>query len=142
MVEKLLGILVAVFMILSFSMVGFASDQNMVGSSSNWKQLDRIANTEYAGIGAATKIGLTTCGAGEVYTGEVASVDRAVQSIVVNGFEGDKTINVSEAGMNGMPEINHFVYVKYAKTNGERIACSVSTVPKKVAWRDMEDELE
>ena len=140
MVEKLLTILVAVFMILSFSMVGFASDQNTVGRSSNWKQLDRIANAEYAGIGAATKIGLTTCSPGEVYTGEVASVDRAVQGIVVNGFEGDKTINVPEAAMNGMPEINHFVYVKYAKTNGERIACSVTTVPKKAAWRDMEDE--
>lgn len=60
--EKLTVLLVAVFMMFGFSMVGFVSDQNTVRSSSNWKQLDRIANTEYAGIGEATKIGLASGG--------------------------------------------------------------------------------
>jgi hypothetical protein len=65
--EKVLMLLVAVFMVFGFSMVGFASDQNTAGSSSNWKQLDRIANSEYAGIGEATKIGLAS--GGEQLTG-------------------------------------------------------------------------
>jgi hypothetical protein len=60
--EKVLVVLMAVLMMFGFSMVGFASDQNTAGSSSNWKQLDRIANTEYAGIGEATKIGLASGG--------------------------------------------------------------------------------
>lgn len=58
--EKLTVLLVAVFMLLGFSMAGFASHQNTVGSSRNWKQLDRIANAEYAGIGEATRLGLAS----------------------------------------------------------------------------------
>ena len=60
--EKLTVLLVAVFMMFGFSMVGLAFHQNAAGSSSNWKQLDRIANTEYAGIGESTKIGLASGG--------------------------------------------------------------------------------
>ena len=60
--EKLTVLLVAVFMMFGFSMVGFAYDQNTAGSPSHWKQLDSIANSEYAGIGEATKIGLASGG--------------------------------------------------------------------------------
>jgi len=165
--EKLTVLLVAVFMMFGFSMVGFASDQNTVGSPSNWKQLDRIANTEYAGIGEATKIGLAsggeqlsrldelsgsesqtrsmvgatgmkmdrlaTCGPGETYTGAVAWVDPDAQRMMVNGREGSKIFDVSRAVIKGMPETDHFVTVKYTVANGEKIASSVSMIPKSVA---------
>jgi len=138
--EKLLAVLVAVFMMFGLSMVGFASDQNTAGSSSNWKQLDRIANTEYAGIGASTKIGLAsggeqlsgaTCGPGEIYAGEVAWVDPDIHRMMVSGRDGSKIFDLSGIAAKSLPEINHFVTVEYTVTNGDRLVSSVNTIPKR-----------
>ena len=137
--EKLLMLLVAVFMMFGFSMVGFASDQNAAGSSSNWKQFDRIANTDYAGIGEATKIGLAsggeqlsgaTCGPGEIYAGEVAWVDPDIHRMMVSGRDGSKIFDLSGIAVESLPEINHFVTVEYTVTNGDRLVSAVRAIPK------------
>ena len=138
--EKPLVLLVAVFMMLGFSMVGLAFEHNAPGSLSNWKQLDRIANTEYAGIGAATKIGLAsggeqlsgaTCGPGEIYAGEVAWVDPDIHRMMVSGRDGSKIFDLSGIAVESLPEINHFVTVQYTVTNGDRLVSSVNTIRKR-----------
>jgi len=94
--EKLTVLLVAVFMMFGFSMVGFASDQNTVGSSSNWKQLDRIANTEYAGIGEATKIGLASGGEQLSRLDELSGSESQTKSMV--GAAGMKMDRLATCG--------------------------------------------
>ncbi len=94
--EKLTVLLAAVLMMFGFSMAGFASDQNAVGSSSNWKQLDRIANTEYAGIGEATKIGLASGGEQLSRLDELSGSESQTKSMV--GAAGMKMDRLATCG--------------------------------------------
>ena len=104
--EKLLVILVAVFVMLSFSMVGFASDQTTMGTHK-----EKVM----------------------IYRGEVTTFDQTAHTIVVKGKEGEKTFDVSQATMKGKIEPEHYVAVKYTETNGKMVASSVMTVSHKVS---------
>lgn len=112
--EKLLIILGAVLMMFSLSMVGFAQNQDTVGAT---------------GTGHQTEDWLLS------YTGEVISVIQGAHSVVVRGDDGEKVFDVSGATIKGIPEVHHFVTVKYTDMDGKRVASSVNTVPKKVASR-------
>lgn len=119
--EKLLVILAAVFVMLSVSMVGFAHRQNMTGTTGTSYQTQKMGSQ-------------AACYTGEIYTGDVVWVDQETHRLMVAGFDGDKIFDVSKASMNGLPETHQFVNVKYTVANGERIASSVTTVPRQVAW--------
>jgi len=114
--EKLAVLLVAAFIVLSFSMVGFASDQKM----------DQEENVM-------------------VYKGEVISFDQTGHIIVVKGKEGEKTFDVSQATIKGKVEPEHYVAVKYTETDGKMVASSVWEVSHKVSsnlnsstWKELD----
>jgi hypothetical protein len=115
--EKILVILAAVFMVFGFSVVGSAHNLNVVGAG---YQTGRMGSQ-------------LTCGPGEMYVGEVAWVYPNTQSIMVSGRDGSKIFDVSKATMKGLPEADQFVTVKYAVVDGDRIASSVTAVPRQVA---------
>ena len=115
--EKLVVLLIAVFMMLSFSMVGFASDQSAVGTQQQTmpeKKMDQKEKTM-------------------IYRGEVTSFDQTGHTIVVKGKEGEKTFDVSQATMKGKIEPEHYVAVKYTETNGKMVASSVWAVSHKAS---------
>ena len=116
--ERLLVILAAVLMMVSFSMVGSASDQNMMGTTGANHQMMISSQA--------------SCGTGEIYAGEVAWVDPDIHRMMVNGRDGSKIFDVSGIGVKGLPEINHFVTVKYTVTNGDRLVSSVNAIPRRV----------
>ena len=104
--EKVLVVLMAVLMMLGFSMVGFASDQNTAGTHKE---------------------------AVMTYRGEVTTFDQTAHTIVVKGKEGEKTFDVSQATMKGQIEPEHYVAVKYTETNGKMVASSVMAVSHKAS---------
>ena len=134
--KKTLMILAAVFMVLSFSMVGFAYYPNVAGTTITpfpyYGYYPNVAGTTGTSYQAKADR-LAMCGPGEMYTGAVAWVDPDAQRMMVNGRDGSKIFDVSRAVIKGMPETDHFVTVKYTVANGERFASSVSMVPKSVA---------
>ena len=126
--EKILVILAAALVMLSFSMVGFAYGENMAGTTgtSHQTMMDRQA----------------AWGPVKEYTGEVVWVEPNIHTIMVRGRNGSKIFNVSGATIEGgMLEAHHFVTVRYTGSggsglylaNGERIASSIIMVPR-VAW--------
>ena len=118
MAAKLLVILAAVLMMLSFSMAGFAQTQNTTGTQMGTQtQVMPEKKTEQK---------VTS------YRGEVASIDETTHMLVVKGKEGDKTFDVSQATVKGKIEPDHYVSVKYTETNGKMVASSV-TVSHKVS---------
>jgi len=110
--EKLLVILVAILMMLGFSMVGFASDQGTMGSQEQSMPEKKMDHKE---------MGMT-------YRGEVASIDETAHTLVVKGKEGEKTFDVSQATMKGKVEPEHWVMVKYTDVNGKLVASFVRAV--------------
>ena len=108
--KKILMLLAAVFMVFSFSMVGFAHNQNTAGNQTG-----------------------SMCGPGERYFGEVSWVYPSTESMMVAGREGGKIFDLSKATMKGFPEANEFVTVDYQVVNGDRIISSVTVVPRKMA---------
>ena len=110
--EKILVILATVLMMLSFSMVGLAYNQNTVGTTG--------ANHQ-------------ACGPGERYWGDVAWAAPDIHEIMVNGPDGSKIFDVSGVAMKSTPEVGRFVIVNYTVTNGDRLASSVNIAPKRVA---------
>jgi len=116
--EKLIVILAAAVMMVSLSMVGSASDHSMIGTMGANDQMMMSSQA--------------SCGPGEIYAGEVAWVDPDIHRMMVSGRDGSKIFDVSGIAMKGLPEISHFVTVKYTVTNGDRLVSSVNTIPKRV----------
>jgi len=122
--EKALVVLAAVLMVFGFSMVGFAYDLNTVGASNQvWKMAGEF-----------------TCGPSELYVGEVAWVYPGTERMMVNGPDGSKIFDLSKATfrpfkvpMKDLPEADQFVKVNYTVVNGDRIASSVTEIPRQVA---------
>ncbi len=114
--RKLLVIMGAVFMMLSFSVLGFAQDRNMAGTTGTNYQTEKT-----------TEHWLSS------YTGEVVSVDRNTGSIVVKGNDGDRTFKVPGDMIKGVPETHQIVTVEYMSTDGKRVVTSVNPVPQTVA---------
>jgi hypothetical protein len=110
--KKILMVLAAVFMVFSFSMVGFAHNQNTAGISYQTGSM---------------------CGSGERYFGEVSWVYPSTQSMMVAGRDGNKIFDLSKATMKGFPEANELVTVNYQVVNGDRIVSSVTMIPRKMA---------
>jgi hypothetical protein len=124
--QKLLVVLAAVVMMVSFSVVGNASTQNMVGT---------MGASHGAMMGAEHQTmvsGRTRGGPGEVDAGEVAWVDPEIHTMMVNGRDGSKIFDVSGIAVKSLPGIDHFVTVKYTVTNGDRLVSSVNTVSPRV----------
>jgi hypothetical protein len=111
--EKLLVILAAMLMVLSFSMVGFAKEAT-VGACNQAEQ----------------NMGQPTLGS---YTGEVISIDRNAHMIVVKGDYGNRTFDLSKLAMRDIPGLRDIVTVEYTNTNGDRVASSVMSVPQEEA---------
>ncbi len=111
--EKLFVILAAMLMVVGFSMAGFAKEAT-VGACN---QIER-------------NMGQPTLGS---YTGEVISIDRNAHTVVVKGDYGNRTFDLSKLAMRDIPALRDIATVEYAKTNGERVASSVMSVPQKEA---------
>jgi len=127
--EKMLAVLAAVFLVVGLSTVGFAGGPNVIGYAYYPDTMLRAVEMNYG----TNTIG-NACGIGETYSGMIAWVDRDEDTMMVRGEDGSKIFDVSMATMVGQPKPNQFVTVNYTVTNGERIASSVTDVPKKLAW--------
>jgi len=116
--------LVAVLMVLGFSMVGFAqgekaamgSDQPMA-SEKNMDSMDHVMN----------------------FWGKVTSVDKTADTITVKGKEGERTFDVSKV-TTGEVTPGETVHVKYTKQGEGMVlaASSVSMVKPKLSTGDKE----
>ena len=127
--EKMLAVLAAVFLVVGLSTVGLAGEPNVIGYA--YYPDTMLGAVE---MGQGTSMIGQACGIGEAYSGMIAWVGRDNHAIMVRGEDGSKIFDVSGAAMKGLPKADQFVTVNYTMTNGERIAYSVSEVPKKLAW--------
>ena len=116
--EKSLIVLTAMLMVLSFSVVGFADNQDSLGTMGPDQ----------------AKMDQKICGPGEIYTGEVVWVHPSIHRIMVSGVDGSEIFDVSGATVQGTPETDRLVTVKYSETNGEKLASSVEVIPQRLAF--------
>jgi hypothetical protein len=105
--KSLLTVVVAVLMILSFSMVGFAQSA-MTGSQTT--VTEKKMGSEHH----------------KTYNGKVVSFDMASHMLVVEGMITKKTFDVSNAIINGTLQPGQKVVVTYYSENGKMVASSVS----------------
>jgi hypothetical protein len=101
--KSLIVIMAMLVIALGFSTVGFGNSDQQAGQ------------TGYV------------CGVTEhTYTGQITSMSKTGNRIVVNGTEGDKSFVVSKAAPNGGLQANERVTVNYTEKNGQLVASSVS----------------
>jgi len=66
---------------------------------------------------------------GMMYRGQVTSIDRTANRLVVNGKDGETTYDISKARINGTVEPNHYVTVTYTQSaDGLVVAASASAL--------------
>ncbi len=114
--EKVLALLAAVLMTFAFSTIGFAQGYDTMGTPQGepWPEKSHHATNEPL----------------MKYSGQVLSYDASRNRLLVNGVDGEKSFDVSQAAINGSRalEPNHHVTVTYRDTNNGRIASSVASV--------------
>ena len=62
------------------------------------------------------------------YKGQVTSYDKAGNTIVINGKEGEKTFDLSRAKVDGTIRRNETAEVKYDEKGGQMVASSVKVL--------------
>jgi len=116
--KKVAVILVAMVVMLSFSMVGIASDQNTMGTQQQQTTPEKMMGHKESLM---------------IYRGEVAAIDHTAHTVVVKGKEGEKTFDVSRATMRGKVEPEQYVSVRYTEANGKMVAASITAVSHKAS---------
>jgi hypothetical protein len=62
------------------------------------------------------------------YKGQVSSYDKAGNTVVINGKEGEKTFDLSSAKVDGTIRRNDTAEVKYDNKDGQMVASSVKVL--------------
>ena len=108
--EKILAVVAAAFLMLSFSAVGFANE---------------------AALGACDQtgqsMGLLMLGS---YAGEVVSIDQNTHTIAIRGDDGVRTFDVSRLATKHIPELRDIAMVEYENVNGKMVASWAASVPQ------------
>ncbi len=102
--KTLFIVFVAVVMVVSFSMAGFA-------------------NTYGAGSQA---VGTEKMEKAMTFTGKVTAINEADKTIVVKGKKGEETFDVSGVTIGGAVKVGHTVHVTYTEKEGKMVASAVS----------------
>ncbi len=114
--EKLLALVAAGLMLVSFATLGLAQGYNTMGTPQGepWP-----AKTDTAPSALMT------------YSGHVDLFDRVASRLAVSGANGVKTFNVARATINGLISRDKDVTVQYRATHNGLIASSVTAVPRR-----------
>ena len=120
--KTLLVIMVAVAVMLSFSMVSFAQEQKATTGNGQMTAPEKKVESK---------------GTVMNFTGRVTAVDSTAKTIVVKNKTGEKTFDVSGATMKGEVKPEYIVHVRYSDEDGKMVASSVSWAEPKLSKNDL-----
>ena len=110
--KSLFTLLVAILMVLGFSLAGFAENAMTGGSGTSQT--------------TATEKKMEPMEKTMAYSGTVVSINTADHTLIIKGKEGEKTFDVSKVTTLDTVKPGHTVQVVYAEKGGKMVASSVS----------------
>lgn len=98
-----------------------------------------FSTVAFAGSPQTGQMGYQCGVAQNTYTGQITSMNRAGNRIVVNGVEGDKGFVVSNATPDSGLQMNERVTVNYGEKNGRLVASCVTAPQPYVLPKELEE---